>query len=103
MKQLIIKIDEHATLYRDSKTGIAIITDGTAGICHSCHPSIDSSGSVRGMKKKGYWNKNDKVERAFGYQYNTSQFVIEEDNKYDQIVADECNCDSCIERRRKNH
>lgn len=36
------------------------------------HPSIHVTGSVRGMKKLGFWGKNDVVVRSGSYYYNLS-------------------------------
>jgi hypothetical protein len=36
------------------------------------HPSIHCTGSVRGMKKLGYWGKNDVCVRIGNYIYNLS-------------------------------
>lgn len=36
------------------------------------HPSIHYTGSVRGMKKLGYWGKNDVCVRSGAYIYNLS-------------------------------
>ena len=36
------------------------------------HPSIHVTGSVRGMRKLGYWGKNDVVVRSGSYYYNLS-------------------------------
>lgn len=36
------------------------------------HPSIHYTGSVSGMKKLGYWGKNDKCVRCGQYIYNLS-------------------------------
>ena len=41
-------------LFRDDKSGIAWVEDGRTGTGSSCHPNIDSSGSVAGMKKRGW-------------------------------------------------
>ncbi|WP_286080839.1 hypothetical protein [Parablautia intestinalis] len=38
----------------------------------SIHPSIHYTGSVRGMKKLGYWGKNDVCVRSGAYIYNLS-------------------------------
>jgi len=38
----------------------------------SQHPSIHYTGSVRGMKKLGYWGKRDKVVRCGQHYYNLS-------------------------------
>lgn len=39
------------------------------------HPSIHHTGSVRGMRKLGYWGKADKVVRCGQYYYNLSIFI----------------------------
>ncbi len=36
------------------------------------HPSIHYTGSVRGMKKRGGWRKNDLCVRCGQYIYNLS-------------------------------
>lgn len=36
------------------------------------HPSIHYTGSVRGMKKLGYWGEHDKCVRCGSYIYNLS-------------------------------
>jgi hypothetical protein len=36
------------------------------------HPSIHYTGSVRDMKKLGYWGKCDKCVRCESYIYNVS-------------------------------
>ena len=38
----------------------------------SIHPSIHYTGSVRGMKKLGYWGKYDRCVRCGSYIYNLS-------------------------------
>ena len=40
-KQLIQKIDEHASLYRDPENGLAWVEDGRTGLGFSCHANID--------------------------------------------------------------
>lgn len=52
-KQLIQKIDEHASLYRDPENGLAWVGDGRTGLGYSCHGNIDETGSVEGMKAQG--------------------------------------------------
>lgn len=94
------KISEGITLCKDNTTGIAWIINGRTGMSHSCHPNIDISGSIRGMKNLGYWGKNDRIVRSHGYQYNIDLFVIDKNDELDVLVANECMCDSCIERRK---
>lgn len=36
------------------------------------HPSIHHTGSVRGMKKLGYWGRHDRVVRCGQFIYNLS-------------------------------
>jgi hypothetical protein len=54
------------------KNGIVSIENYSTGCGHSCHPNIDSTGSVSGMKAKGYWDKKDEIVRAHGFIYNKS-------------------------------
>lgn len=99
MKQFIRQIEKHVNLYRDNKTGIAWIEDGRTGLGISVHSNIDSSGSVSGMKALGYWGKKDRAVISHGWIYNIDSFVCDKDNKLEMIVADECRCQCCIERR----
>lgn len=96
------EVGPYATLYRDSKSGLAWIEDGSTGLGHSCHPNIDISGSVSGMKALGYWGKSDRIVRTHGFQYNIDRFCISEGNEYDELVAKECGCVACRERRNKD-
>lgn len=99
MKQLIRQIKEHVNLYRDDKNGIAWIEDGTTGLGVSIHPNIHVSGSISGMKNLGYWGKRDRTIRSHGWIYNIDRFVCDKHNELEQIVAAECRCQGCIERR----
>ena len=89
-KELIKALRPHVNLYRDPKSGIAWIEDGTSGTGHSCHPNISASGSVRGMKAKGYWYRNDRTVRSHGFIYNIDRCVIH--SPYDEIANDYCRC-----------
>ena len=100
MKRFIKDVEPYCPLFIDDKTGIAWIENGSTGTGHSVHPNIDISGSVRGMKDKGYWDKSDKIVRSHGWQYNISQFVCSD--KLDEIVANYCQCEGCQERRGLN-
>lgn len=82
--------DPYLKLYRDPKTGIAWIEDGHAGVAHSCHPNISSSGSVAQMKRKGWWSKNDRTVRSHGFIYNIDLLALSTD--LDQVACDYCQC-----------
>lgn len=89
-KVLLQQVSEYVALYRDSRTGIAWVENGSTGNGHTAHPSIHASGSVRGMKKQGYWRKDDRTVRSHGYIYNIDRLVISDD--LDQLAADHCRC-----------
>lgn len=99
MRQLIREIKEGVKLYRDDKNGIAWIEDGRTGLGISVHANIHSSGSVTGMKNLGYWGKRDRTVRSHGWIYNIDSFVCDKENDLEMVVADECMCQGCIERR----
>lgn len=99
VKEFVRKIGKYATLYRDDKTGIAWIEDGSTGLIHSCHPNISASGSVHGMKQMGYWDKTDKIIESHGFKYNISKFVIDDSDEYDVVASNECRCQECLKRR----
>lgn len=93
MIEKIKELDEHHILYRDSKNGIAWVCDTSSGMCYSAHPNIMQSGSVRGMKALGYWDKSDKVVESHGYKHNISKLVISD--TWDKVVAAHCQCSEC--------
>lgn len=100
MKKLIREIGKYKNLYRDTVSGIAWIEDGNAGVGISIHSSIDISGSVRGMKKLGYWRKTDRTVRSHGCIYNIDTLIVDNNNPLEKLLADtECKCQACIERR----
>ena len=96
-KRFIKEVKPYCDLYIDDKTGIAWIENWSEGMEHSVHPNIDITGSVRGMKERGFWNKDDKIVRSHGWQYNISKFVASDE--LDQIVVDYCQCEECKKRR----
>ncbi len=102
-KKLLREIAPYKKLYRDDITGIAWVEDGSSGCAISIHPNIDDSGSVKGMKNLGYWDKADRTVRSHGFIYNIDHSFIptEKGSWYDmkRIVADECRCQACLERR----
>ena len=89
-KILIKQIGEHKALYCDSDTGVAFVENGSTGNTHSCHPNIDSSGSVKGMKKLGYWKKDARIARAHGTIYNIDSLVVTDE--LDEIARLHCRC-----------
>lgn len=90
MKQLIKEVAPYKKLYRDTRTGIAWIEDGTVGLGHSCHANIDETGSVRGMKARGYWGKNDRTVKSHGWIYNIDTLVVS--SPEDEIARQHCRC-----------
>lgn len=98
-KQFIKEIEPYKKLYRDNKNGIAWIEDGSTGLGISVHPNIHKTGSVIGMKNLGYWNKSDRIVQSHGWKYNIDRFVCDKKNNLEMIVANECMCQACIERR----
>lgn len=89
-KILLKTLGEYQHLYRDPVTGIAWVEDGSTGNGHTAHPNIDASGSVAGMRKRGYWGKEDRVVRSHGFLHNIDICAIHD--KYDQVAADHCQC-----------
>ena len=67
-KVLLEAVRPHVNLYRDPKTSIAWVEDGSTGSGHSCHPNIHHTGSVRGMKSLGYWEAKDRVVESHGFK-----------------------------------
>jgi len=93
------QVREYVDLHRDPRTGIAWVENGSTGCGHSAHPNIDASGSVRGMVSLGHWKKSERKIRSHGFIYNIDRLVVSDD--LDQLAADECRCQACIERRAK--
>jgi hypothetical protein len=96
-KNLIKKIDDCTTLYRCPRTGIAWVENGHLGMSHSAHANIDSSGSIRGMRARGYWKKDCRTVRTNGAIYNIDTLIISDD--LDKLAAEHCRCEACNERR----
>lgn len=100
MAQIKVReIKPYVTLYRDNVFGVAWIKDGSSGCGFSVHSNIMDNGSVRGMKQLGYWKKKDRTVRSHGFIYNIDSFVCDKNNEYEMIIANECMCQGCIERR----
>lgn len=99
MKRFIKQIEEHVRLYRDDINGIAWIEDGKTGMGVSVHPNINIAGSISGMKNLGYWGKKDRMVRSRGWIYNIDIFACDKNNRLEMIVANECRCQGCIERK----
>jgi hypothetical protein len=98
MKATFIRtLKPHVELHRDHKTGIAWVEDGSTGMGHSCHPNIDTTGSVAGMKKLGYWRDEARTVRSHGFIYNIDNYVATDE--LDLVAANECRCQACIVRR----
>lgn len=90
MKVRLMEVAPYKTLYRDTRSGIAWVEDGTAGVGHSCHANIDASGSVAGMKQRGYWRKTDRTVQSHGWIYNIDSLVVTDPE--DEIARQHCRC-----------
>lgn len=90
MKTFIKEIKPYIELHRCPRTGIAWVENGSTGTGHSAHPSICSTGSVKGMKNRGYWNKEDQAVKTSGYIYNISRSFVSDE--YDEIARQHCQC-----------
>lgn len=99
MSQFIREIEPGVELFRDAVTGIAWAEDHRTGLGVSVHPNIDESGSVEGMVARGWWRSSDRVARSHGWIYNIDRFVCNDEDPVEAIVAEECMCPACIERR----
>lgn len=84
------KLTQYQEVHQCNSTGIVWIEDGSTGVGHSCHPNIDATGSVRGMKKLGYWGEKDVCVRSHGFIYNVSRTIVTD--PLDEIVLDLCAC-----------
>lgn len=102
MKQFIREIEKNVILYKDDKNGIAWIEDGRTGLGISVHPNISATGSVRGMKNLGYWGRNDRTVRSHGFIYNIDSLIYDKNDELEKIVAEECSCNACLEKKLKN-
>lgn len=89
-KVRLAEIEPYVVLFRDTKTGIAWIENGKTGNGHSAHPNIDATGSIRGMKKLGYWGKKDRCVRSHGFIYNIDKLVVSDE--LDEIARKHCQC-----------
>lgn len=57
---------------------------------HSCHSNIDASGSVRGMRDRGYWGKRDRAVRSRGWIYNIDSLIVS--GRLNEIAQAYCRC-----------
>ena len=89
-RQHLKTIRPHVELYRDPRTGIAWIENGSAGTGHSCHSNISGSGSAAGMIRSGRWDKGDKFVRSHGFLYNVSHCITS--GELDKIACKACRC-----------
>lgn len=99
MSQFIREIEPGVELFRDAVTGIAWAEDHRTGLGVSVHPNIDESGSVEGMIARGWWRAGDRISRSHGWIYNIDRLTYDEKDPIEAIVAEECMCPACIERR----
>lgn len=97
--KLIGIINPSMLVFRDEKTGVAWIDDEITGLHYTVHPNIHGKGSVIGMKASGAWKKHDKIARVNGFIYNISNFICDNDNPFEMLIANNCMCEGCRTRR----
>lgn len=51
------------------------------------------------MIARGWWRRSDRIARSHGWIYNIDRFVCNDEDPVEAIVAEECMCPACIERR----
>ncbi len=88
--QKVRDVGQHQTLYLDADTGIAWVENGSLGLSHSCHPNIDRSGSVAGMKALGYWSRDDRTVESHGFIFNIDECIVSDE--LDELARDHCRC-----------
>jgi len=90
MKEKIKEIAEYITLYWCPRTGIAWVENSKTGNGHSAHPNIDATGSVKGMKSRGFWKQHDRTVKTNGAIYNIDKLVVTD--ALDEIARQYCRC-----------
>ena len=90
-KTLLRTVRPHVTLHRCPRTGLAWVEDRTTGTATSAHPNISATGSVRGMKDRGYWQRDAATLRTRGFIYNVS-VTAPESTDDDRLALAECRC-----------
>lgn len=99
MKKFIREIEPGVLLYRDERNGIAWAEDHRTGAGISVHPNIDRTGSVAGMRARGYWRREDRTAESHGWIYNIDRLAYDDKDEIERAVAVECRCRACLERR----
>jgi hypothetical protein len=89
-KTFVKQLAPYIELHFDERTGLAWVENGSAGCGHTCHPNIDKTGSVRGMKKLGYWAQSDRMVRSHGFIYNIDRLAVSD--KWDEVAREHCRC-----------
>lgn len=102
MKKFIRELVPGVKMYIDSNTGIVWAEDGRTGLGISAHPNINATGSVVGMKERGFWGKKDRTVRSHGWIYNIDRLSYDDNNPIEIAIAAECRCKGCIERQAPN-
>lgn len=101
-ENFVRQIEPGIELYRDRVSGIAWAEDHSTGLGISVHPNIDETGSVDGMVNLGYWRKDDRVVKSHGWIYNIDRLAYDSNDPIEAIVASECRCAACLERRKES-
>ena len=91
---VIKKINDCQEIIRHNKTGIVFVDDGKTGCIHSHHAAIDSNGSVIGMKRRGFWGRNDFIKfNVVGMSVNISSSCCT--SSFGLVTRILCNCPEC--------
>jgi hypothetical protein len=91
--ELVRELDEGGIRIKRCVThGIAVVEDGSSAI--TAHPNIHGSGSVAGMRDRGWWDGTDVTVRCHGWIYNVSQIVGA--SEMDKLAQEECRCGGCL-------
>lgn len=79
-----LEISKKTYSYPILKKGVVGIKNYSDGYIQLAHPDIDITGSIKGMKNKKYWEKDDKIIQVFNRKVNVSKTII--NNIIDEFI-----------------
>jgi hypothetical protein len=77
--------DEHTTLCRDPKSGIAWVEDGRAGVVHTCHPNVSDLAN-----SDDAYGPGANVRRSHGWLYHVDVCIVSDE--LDELARQNCQC-----------